>query len=98
MFRSSSEVNRRGGELAAGVRVHPLRSIPVWITAERRFQLGRYGGGRNAFALFAESGLYNQSLPWGFTLDGYAQAGIVGLSSRDLFADGGATFTRPVYR
>jgi hypothetical protein len=98
VFRSSSEVNRRGGELAAGVRIHPLRSIPVWITAERRFQLGRYGGGRNAFALFAESGLYNQPLPWEFKLDGYAQAGIVGLSSRDLFADGGATFTRPVYR
>ena len=98
VVRSSSEVNRRGGELAAGIRVHPLRSIPVWITAERRLQLGRYGGGRDAFALFAEGGVYNQPMPWGFVLDGYAQAGVVGLSSRDLFADGGATFTRPVYR
>lgn len=98
VLRSSSDVNRRGGELAAGVRVQPLRSIPVWVTAERRFQLGRYGGGRDAFALFAEGGVYGQEMPWNFTLDGYAQAGVVGLSSRDLFADGGATFTRPVYK
>ncbi|HKX91910.1 MAG TPA: hypothetical protein VJM15_05735 [Sphingomicrobium sp.] len=98
VVRSSSEVNRRGGEVAAGVRVQPLRSVPVWITAERRQQLGRYGGGRNAFALFAEGGVYDRPGPWGFILDGYAQAGVVGLSSRDLFFDGGATFTRPVYR
>jgi len=98
VVRSSSVVNRRGGELAAGMRVHPLRSIPVWITAERRVQLGRYGGGRDAFALFAEGGIYDRPMPWDFTLDGYVQAGIVGLTSRDLFADGSATFTRPVYR
>ena len=98
VLRSSSDVNRRGGELAAGVRVQPLRSIPLWVTAERRFQLGRYGGGRNAFALFAEGGVYDRPMPWNFTLDGYAQAGVVGLSSRDLFADGAATFTRPVYK
>ena len=98
VVRSSSVVNRRGGEIAAGVRVHPLRSIPVWITAERRVQLGRYGGGRDAFALFAEGGIYDQPMPWEFTLDGYVQAGIVGLNSRDLFADGAATFTRPAYR
>jgi hypothetical protein len=98
VLRSSSTVGRRGGELAFGVRVHPLRSIPVWVTAERRQRLGKYGGGRSAFALFAESGVYDQPMPLGFTLDGYAQAGIVGLSSRDLFADGGAAFTRPIYR
>ena len=31
-------------------------------------------------------------------LDAYAQAGVVGLKSRDLFADGGITLTRPVYK
>jgi len=98
VLRSSSEVGRRGGELAAGVRVHPLRSIPVWVTAERRFQLGKYGGGRNAFALFAETGIYGRPMPFDFTLDAYAQGGVVGLSSRDLFFDGAATFTRPVFR
>jgi hypothetical protein len=98
VLRSSSDVGRRGGELALGVRVRPLQSIPVWITAERRQRLGKFSNGRNDFALFAETGLYNQAMPWGFTLDGYAQAGVVGISSRDLFADGALAFTRPVYR
>jgi len=96
--RTSSEVGRRGGEVAAGVRVQPLVSIPVWITAERRQALGQYGGGRNAFALFAEGGVYDRPLPWLFTLDGYAQGGIVGMHSRDWFVDGGVWVTRPVYR
>jgi hypothetical protein len=98
VLRTSSDVGRRGGEVAIGARVQPLRSIPVWITAERRQALGRYGGGRNAFALFAEGGLYDQPMPLGFFLDGYAQGGMVGLHRRDLFIDGAATFTRSVYR
>jgi hypothetical protein len=98
VVRSSSEVGKRGGEVAGGIRVHPLRSIPLWITAERRQALGKYGGGRSAFALFAEGGVYGRPMPWDFRLDAYAQAGVVGFRSRDLFADGGLTFTRPVYR
>ena len=31
-------------------------------------------------------------------LDLYAQGGVVGLKSRDLFFDGAATFTRPVWK
>ena len=57
VLRSSSDVGRRGGEVALGARIRPVRSIPVWITAERRQALGRFGGGRNAFAVFAEGGL-----------------------------------------
>ena len=37
-------------------------------------------------------------MPLGFTLDGYAQGGLVGFNSRDLFVDGGIAFTRPIYR
>jgi hypothetical protein len=96
--RTTTEVGRRGGEVAAGVRVQPLVSIPVWITAERRQAIGRFGGGRNAFALFAEGGVYDRPLAWDFMLDGYAQAGVVGLRSRDWFVDGGVWATRPVYR
>jgi hypothetical protein len=96
--RTSSEVGRRGGEVAAGVRVQPLASVPVWLTAERRQAIGRYGGGRNAFALFAEGGLYQRPLPWRFSFDTYLQGGVVGLKSRDLFIDGGLTVTRPVFR
>ena len=96
--RFSSEIGRRGGEVAAGVRVHPLVSIPVWVTAERRQAIGKYGGGRDAFAFFLEGGLYGRPLPWQFSLDTYLQGGMVGLKSRDLFIDGGLWVTRPVYR
>jgi hypothetical protein len=96
--RFSSEVGRRGGEAALGVRVRPLVSVPVWITAERRQAIGKYGGGRSDFALFVEGGLYQQPLPWNFTLDGYVQGGVVGLKTRDLFVDGALTVSRPVYR
>ncbi|MEO7634998.1 MAG: hypothetical protein ABIS38_05060 [Sphingomicrobium sp.] len=97
-LRSSSNVGRRGGELAAGVRLQPVGGLPLWITAERRLRLGRYGGGRNAFALFVEGGVYQRPMPWHFSLDAYFQGGIVGLKSRDKFVDGGLTLTRPLYR
>ena len=96
--RASSEVGRRGGEVAAGVRIQPLVSIPIWVTAERRQAIGKYGGGRSAFAVFLEGGLYQRPLPWDFSLDSYIQGGIVGLKSRDLFVDGGLAVSRPVYR
>lgn len=97
-LRGSAPVGgARGGELAAGVRLTPFRSIPISLTAERRHAIGRLGGGRSAFALFLEGGVYQQPMPWGFELDGYAQAGIVGARRRDLFVDGGATLTRPLF-
>ena len=96
--RMSSEVGRRGGEVAAGIRVRPLVALPVWLTAERRQRIGRFGGGRNDFALFAEAGLYQRPLPWNFSFDSYLQGGIVGVKSRDLFIDGAFAVTRPVTR
>ena len=96
--RMSSEVGRRGGEVAGGIRVQPLLGIPLWLTAERRQRIGRFGGGRNDFALFAEAGLYQRPLPWNFSLDSYLQGGVVGVKSRDLFIDGALAVTRPVYR
>ena len=96
--RLSSPVGKRGGEVAAGVRVQPLLNIPVWLTAERRQAIGKYGGGRNDFALFFEGGLYETPLPWRFSLDGYLQGGVVGVKSHDLFIDGGFTVTRPLFK
>jgi len=86
-----------GGEIAGGIRVTPIPRIPLSLTAERRHAIGRYGGGRSAFALLAEGGLYQRPVGWGLSLDGYAQAGIVGMRSRDLFADGSLALTRPLY-
>jgi len=97
-LRSSSDIGRRGGEVAAGMRIQPVVGIPVWVTAERRQRIGRYGSGRNAFALFLEGGVYQQSMPWRFSLDAYLQGGVVGMHKRDRFVDGGLTLTRPVYR
>ena len=96
--RVSSEVGRRGGEVSAGVRLHPIQSIPVWLTAERRQAVGKYGGGRSAFAFFIEGGLYDRPLPWDLRLNSYIQGGVVGLKGRDLFVDGALTVTRPVYK
>ncbi len=98
-LRTSAPVNsRRGGEAALGLRYQPFASIPVAVTAERRKAFGQYGAGRNAFAVFAEGGLYGQSMPWNSSLDTYLQAGIVGAKSRDWFVDGQAAVTRPVWR
>jgi hypothetical protein len=97
-LRTSSDVGRRGGEVAAGLRVQPLAGIPVWIDAERRQRIGRYGGGRSAFALFFEGGVYDRPMPLHLLLDAYLQGGVVGVRSRDRFIDGGLTLTRPVYK
>ena len=97
VLRTSSDVGRRGGEIAGGVRVQPVSGIPLWLTAERRQRIGRLSTGRNAFALFAETGLYQTPLPWHFELDAYLQGGMVGIRSRDAFADGAIAVSRPVY-
>ena len=97
-LRTTSEVGRRGGELAAGMRIQPVGGVPVWLTAERRQRLGKYGGGRNAFALFFEGGVWDRPMPLHFSLDAYLQGGVVGFHHRDRFIDGGFTFTRPVYK
>lgn len=97
-MRTSSDVGRRGGEVAAGVRIQPVLGIPLWIDAERRQRVGRYGGGRSAFALFFEGGVYDRRMPLHFVMDGYLQGGVVGFRRRDRFIDGGLTLTRPVYK
>ena len=86
-----------GGEVAAGVRLTPFPSLPFAITAERRQAIGRFSTGRSDFALFAEGGVYQKPLGWNLLLDGYAQAGVVGIRERDFFADGGLAVSRPVW-
>lgn len=97
-LRTTSDVGRRGGEVAGGLRVQPVAGIPLWIDAERRQRVGRFGGGRSAFALFFEAGVYDRPMPLHFVLDSYLQGGIVGVRKRDKFIDGALTLTRPVYK
>ena len=96
--RTSSDVGRRGGEVALGARIQPVRGLPLWINAERRQRIGKLGGGRNAFAVFLEGGVYDRPMPWNFRLDAYLQGGVVGFRRRDKFVDGALTLTRPLYR
>jgi hypothetical protein len=97
-LRSSASVGGvRYAEAAAGVRWKPLASIPVALNFERRQALNRWGG-RSAFALFAEGGLYQTPVFGIGNLDLYAQGGVVGIKGADYFLDGGATVTRPVWR
>ena len=96
--RLSTPVGTRGGEGAAGVRLQPLLDFPVWVTAERRQAIGRFGGGRSAFALLIEGGVYERPLPWRFSLDSYFQAGVVSAKRHDLFVDAALTLTRPLFK
>lgn len=83
-----------GGEAALGASWQPIGGLPIRLLGERRQRMGSaLGGGRNAFVLMAEGGVYDRPLPYGIRLDGYGQAGVLGARSRDLFADGGLTAT-----
>lgn len=86
----------RGAEAALGIEWQPVRSIPVRLLAERRQALGETG--RSAFALIAHGGVSGRPLAAGLLVDAYAQAGVVGLRRRDLFADGALTVALPVDR
>jgi hypothetical protein len=83
----------RGAEAAAGVDWQPAAHAPIHLLAERRQDLG--GEGRSAFALSAYGGT-SARLPRGLRLDAYAQAGVVGARSRDLFADGAVRVSAPL--
>jgi hypothetical protein len=94
-LRLSSPLEQpRGGEAAAGVDWKPLPSIPVHLLLERRQKLG--SAGRSAFAVTAYGGGAVRLGP--LQLDGYAQAGAVGIGRRDLFADGALRAGLPLGR
>jgi hypothetical protein len=97
-LRTSAPINsQRGGEVALGMRYQPFASWPVALTLERRHALGKYGG-QNAFALFAEGGLYDRPMPWQSALDAYFQSGVVDFNDPDWFVDGQVAVTRPLWR
>jgi len=96
-LRTSAPVNsQRGMEGALGIRYQPFMGVPVALTLERRRAFQAYG--RNAFALFAEGGVYGRPMPWQATLDGYFQAGVVDFNNPDWFIDAQLAMTRPVWR
>jgi hypothetical protein len=82
-----------GAEVAAGMDWRPIAAIPASILAERRQAIGREG--RSAFSITAYGGA-SQVLAGRLRLDGYGQAGIVGLRSRDPFVEGAVRVAAPV--
>lgn len=82
-----------GAEAAIGVDWQPIHRMPFYLLAERRQALGEYG--RSAFSLTLYGGGSVQ-LPFDMRLDSYAQTGVVGTKSRDLFVDGAVQLRRPL--
>ncbi len=83
-----------GAEAALGLEWKPLARLPMRLLAERRQALGREG--RSAFSLTAFGGAADLKLIGPVRLDIYGQAGIVGVRSRHLFADGSARLGLPL--
>jgi hypothetical protein len=95
-LRLSSPVRRpAGAEAALGIDWRPSRRLPLHLLAERRQALGREG--RSAFALTLHGGVSDAPLA-GLRVEAYAQAGIVGTRSRDLFGDGALRLSVPLGR
>jgi hypothetical protein len=84
-----------GAEAALGLDWRPSRRVPVHLLAERRQGLGR--DGRSAFALMLHGGVSDSPLA-GLRVEAYAQAGIVGTRSSDLFGDGALRLSVPLGR
>jgi hypothetical protein len=90
---SSPLSTARGAEAAVGIDWRPSRRWPLHLLAERRQRLGREG--RSAFGVTLYGGVSDAPLGR-LRVDAYAQAGIVGARSRDLFADGSARLSLPL--
>lgn len=83
-----------GAEAAIGIEWKPVPGLPIRLLAERREALAR--DARSRFALLAHGGVSDRPLAGPVLLDAYGQAGIVGLRSRDLFADGALSVGVPI--
>jgi hypothetical protein len=88
---SASLGNRASSEAAVGFG---YRKGAFGVIAEERFALDRKGGARPSVTAFG--GVSDVRLPGRLRLDGYAQAGFVGLKSPVGFIDGAVRIERPL--
>lgn len=84
----------RQTEAAVGLDWKPIATLPLHLMAERRIAIDH--GGRNAWTAGLAGGVDAVPLAAHWRLDGYAEAGVVGLKSRDLYADGAARIARAI--
>ena len=92
--RASRPLQTRGAEAALGVEVQPFARLPVRAAIEQRIALE--DGAAEGTALSLIGGFDDVALAGGFRLNGYGQAGIIGLNRRAGFADGAVSAARPV--
>lgn len=81
-------------EVAIGVKVHPMHSLPFSIYAEQRLAADS-GGGRGT-AFYVAGGTGPDHIIEKVTLETYAQAGYVLGDYETHFYDGSATVLRPI--
>ncbi|WP_338426528.1 hypothetical protein [Sphingopyxis kveilinensis] len=86
----------RQRDAAFGLTFAPLGHLPIDVAIEQRVAAGSEG--RTALAAMMSGGVSEVGLPMGFRLDAYAQAGVVGARSRDVFADGSMVIDRGIGR
>jgi hypothetical protein len=72
-------------ELALGLRTRPIASLPITLSAERRFR----ANSRDQYAVYAAGSADNIGLLPGVKARGFAQAGVIPGKSPNLFFDAG---------
>ncbi|WP_158010732.1 hypothetical protein [Tardibacter chloracetimidivorans] len=90
---------RRSGRTDAaqaviGLELQPLRSVPLSLAVDRYVALG--GKARDAWSLRLSGGLDDLPLTPSLRASFYGQAGVIGVHSRDGYADGWAKLQTPL--
>ena len=85
-FRTSAALRGRGEEIGLGFSFKTNGALPVEMIAERRFALSK--GERDRWSLLVASGFDDVKLTHRISVDGYGQAGVVGMKDRETFAGG----------
>lgn len=93
--RASAALNRPAApEAALGLAWQPARAVPISIAAERRIALSHEA--RDANALMVVGGFGPALIGPALEAEAYAQSGMVGFRSRDLFIDGKMSLLTPI--
>ncbi len=85
-----------GTEIALGIALKPLKTLPITIIVERRIALD--SAGRDDFELLAAGGVYDRPLGHNMRVNAYSQLGVVGVTRRDAFADGSIEVEHPLVK
>ncbi len=90
--RVTSPLAGRGREASLGIEWRPGK-MPLRLVAEQRFAMDGGKGGPAAGVIF---GTGPASIGSRFTLESYAQAGVIRRTRTELFADGAVRIARPI--